>query len=123
MSLFGRVKKAAQAFNKDSHKDITTPWSRKGEEAMLAEIMSELESGNKRQGVWAKAVMDSDGDEGKADSLYIKYAMQSLADDYTIEQEKIREKRLEEEESARRGRGYIIIIIIVAAFLFYVQNY
>jgi hypothetical protein len=87
MSLTGRIKKAANAFNKDdefSKRDRLTPTQRKGEEAMLAKIMSEIESGQKRQGVWAKALMDSDGDEAKAESLYIKYAVQSLVDDWTI---------------------------------------
>ena len=119
MSLTGRIKKAANAFNKDdesSERDLLTPTQRKGEEAMLAKIMSEIESGQKRQGVWAKALMDSDGDEAKAESLYLKYAVQSLVDEWTIEAVK-KQEELENKYSRRRRNLYLFIILIVVGFV------
>jgi hypothetical protein len=129
MSLSGRFRRAAQAFNEDDKaKDITTPWSRKGEEAMLAVIMSEIESGQRRQGIWAKALMDSDGDNDRAESLYIKYAVQSLIDDNIIEvveldqreKEELDQREKDTKASIRRGRIYIfwIFIIIIAVWIF-----
>jgi hypothetical protein len=132
MSLLGRVKKAAQAFNKDD--DLTdkevflTPGERKGEEAMLAVIMSEMESGQKRQGVWAKALMHSNGDEKKAESLYIKYAVQSLVDDHVIqnikkEEDRIaREVRMEKDRIAQEEKqdnmNFVVVLVIIIIVLF-----
>jgi len=122
MSLTGRIKKAANAFNKDdesSERDLLTPTQRKGEEAMLAKIMSEIESGKRRKGVWAKAVMDSDGDEAKAESLYLKYAVQSLVDEWTIEAVKKQEQKewMKQERKKRRENIIVIIILIGVGFM------
>ena len=89
MSLLSRLKKAAKTFNEEDSgntplsKDTRqiTPELRKAEEALLAEVMEEVSQGNRREGVWAKALIDSDGDEEKAQSLYITYAIQSIVDD------------------------------------------
>jgi len=127
MSLTGRIKKAAKAFNKDdefSERDLLTPKQRQGEEAMLAKIMSEIESGQRRKGVWAKAVMDSEGDEAKAESLYLKYAVQSLVDEWTIEAV----KRQKEEEKSNVIIGFstifgaIVLFIISIIIMGYLSN-
>jgi len=51
------------------------------EEALYKQVLDEVESGVMRKGIYAKALADGLGDEGKAQSLYIKYRVQSLVDE------------------------------------------
>tara|TARA_B100000787_G_C16082165_1_gene244965 strand:- start:133 stop:510 length:378 start_codon:yes stop_codon:yes gene_type:complete len=52
------------------------------EEAFYQRVLEEVESGQMRKGIYAKALADSSGDLGKANSLYIKYRVQSLMDEH-----------------------------------------
>ena len=70
-------------FNKS--KDDSNAFIRKGEEAYYHQALTELESGKVNKGVYARALADSSGDEAKAQSLYLKYRVQSIADEGTIE--------------------------------------
>lgn len=54
------------------------------EEALYAEALREIESGQRRDGIWAKAMAESDMDQGKAGAKYIKMRVQSLKDEVTI---------------------------------------
>ena len=54
----------------------------RAEDERLYEVVAqELDRGERRPGLWAKATADSDGSEDKAGSLYIKYRVQSLKDE------------------------------------------
>ncbi len=46
--------------------------------------MLELSEGKRRNGLWAKALANSDGNEEKAKSLYIQYRVQSIKDEAKI---------------------------------------
>ena len=80
------------------------------EEALYKQVLDEVESGVMRKGIYAKALADSSGDGGKAQSLYIKYRVQSLIDEekhkaellglQLAEQEK--EKKAKEKERLKR---------------------
>ena len=70
-------------FNKS--KDDSNAFIRKGEEAYYHQALTELESGKVNKGVYARALADSSGDEAKAQSLYLKYRVQSIADEGAIE--------------------------------------
>ena len=59
------------------------------EEALYKQVLDEVESGVMRKGIYAKALADGLGDVGKAQSLYIKYRVQSL-----IDEERLNEKKL-----------------------------
>ncbi len=50
------------------------------EEDHWAEAMAEVESGQRRPGVWAKAFAESEGDETKAKVAYLKARVQQLTD-------------------------------------------
>jgi hypothetical protein len=85
--------------------------SRLLEERLYAQVLDELERGIKRQGLWAKAIANSDGVESKAKSIYIKYRLQSMKDEAELLiavnkeaklQEKEEEKLRAEEESKAR---------------------
>ena len=59
--------------------------SRLTEEAFYAEALREIESGMRRDGIWAMAMSESDMDQGKAAARYIKLRVQSLKDEMTLE--------------------------------------
>lgn len=54
------------------------------EESLYAEALREVESGQLRDGIWAKALAESDMDQGKAGARYIKLRVQSLKDEVTL---------------------------------------
>src|SRR5690554_3859661 len=55
--------------------------SRVEEEQKYKFVLEEFESGVIREGLWGKAVADSQGDEQKTKALYFKYRVRSLDDD------------------------------------------
>ena len=55
--------------------------SRLEEELMYKHVIREMDSGLIRDGLYAKALSNSPGDEDKAKSLYIKYRVQSIKDE------------------------------------------
>lgn len=71
------------------------------EEQLYEQVVIELSEGNKRQGLWAKAIADSEGNEGKAQSLYIKYRVQSIKDEVVL-LEKAKETKEKNEASQRQ---------------------
>jgi len=58
------------------------------EEIIYAAVMKEIKSGTKREGLWAKALSESEGNKAKTESLYIKYRVQSIEDELQVEEEK-----------------------------------
>jgi hypothetical protein len=58
--------------------------SRVVEEEMYAQVLREIESGVRRDGLWAKALQNSGGNEEKARALYIKYRIRSINDELEI---------------------------------------
>lgn len=60
------------------------PAYRLTEEKLYAEALREIESGQRRDGIWAKAMADSDMDQGKAGAKYIKLRVQSLKDEALV---------------------------------------
>ena len=58
---------------------------RLAEEMLYAEAMREIEQGIRRDGLWGKALAESDGDEKKARGQYLKLRVQSLKDELEIE--------------------------------------
>jgi len=52
------------------------------EEAMYEQAADELSRGEVRNGLWVKALTESNGNESLAAGVYIKYRVQSLKDEY-----------------------------------------
>ena len=69
--------------------------SRLLEEKLYQEVLRELNENIIRDGLWAKALADSDGSEEKAKSKYIKLRVQSMKDEEELIQD---EKRKEDEK-------------------------
>ena len=57
---------------------------RLSEEKLYAEVMREIKTGKLRDGLWAKAMAESDFDEKKAKAKYVKLRVQSLQDEIRI---------------------------------------
>ncbi|SOB75805.1 hypothetical protein SAMN04488490_1445 [Marinobacter sp. LV10R510-11A] len=93
------------------------------EEQLYEQVVMELSQGQRRDGLWAKAMANSDGSEEKAKSLYIKYRVQSIKDESEIaeavtEQEEYnrknvpaieRQKRVNNAEALLRSKGYWLL--------------
>jgi len=69
------------------------------EEIIYAAVMKEIKSGTKREGLWAKALSESEGNKAKTESLYIKYRVQSIEDELQVEEEE--REAIEAEKSER----------------------
>ena len=63
---------------------VESALSREAEEAVYAEAMAELENGTRRHGLWAKALISTQGDEKKAVAEYLKLRVQSIADETVL---------------------------------------
>lgn len=58
--------------------------SRLIEEQLYEQVVNELANGKRRNGLWAKALANSEGIEDKAKALYIQYRVQSIKDEVEI---------------------------------------
>lgn len=63
----------------------------------------ELESGNKDNGIWAKALVASDGDEKKASARYIKYRVKQFEEDEKRRRQ-IQQEQIEHEQQIEEGK-------------------
>jgi len=61
--------------------ETTLADSRLEEELMYKHAIREMDAGLIREGLYAKALSNSPGDEEKVKSLYIKYRVQSIKDE------------------------------------------
>ncbi len=73
MGIFDKVKK-------------TTIESRRYEEKLYEVALEEVEAGERRKGLYSKALAKADGDTEKADGIYLKLRVQSIMDDIESEQ-------------------------------------
>ena len=65
---------------------------RLAEEMLYAEAMREIESGIRRDGLWGKAIAESDGDEKKAKAFYLKLRVQALKDELKVARQNFRKE-------------------------------
>ena len=119
-------------------KDVINKAPSEKEEALYQQVLEEVESGFMRKGIYAKALADSQGDEGKANALYIKYRVQSLIGEEKqvagIEfasrrsQEKERKEELKALKRAARKkrnkkiRRFIFWIILTPIFIIFIST-
>ena len=81
MGIFDKVKK-------------TSITSRRNEEKFYEEALKEVEAGEIRKGLYAKALAKADGDKEKAEGIYLKLRVQSMMDDIDSEIIKLKEKAI-----------------------------
>ena len=83
--------------------------NRLAEEQLYVKVNEELSTGRTREGIWFKALAESEGDITKAKALYVKYRVQSLKDELVIEQQV--QKNIDNEAKIH-GLKLILAIII-----------
>lgn len=69
---------------------------RLAEEALYSQVAEEIATGIRREGLWAKAIADSDGSAERARALYIRFRVQSLFDEAEVK----RFAKMEEDQRA-----------------------
>jgi len=76
-------------FNKKNKLDFSIDLAseRYSEELLYERIAIELEQGEKRKGLWLKAKSQCNGDEQKAEGIYIELRMQSMIDELLLSAE------------------------------------
>jgi hypothetical protein len=81
---------------------------RLSEESLYAEALREIESGTRRDGIWAMAMVECDMDQGKAAARYIKLRVQAMKDElYLAEQVAALEtQRQQEKQQIEAERDY-----------------
>jgi len=57
------------------------------EEKIYEQVAQDLAEGKRREGLWTKALANSNGSESQAQSLYIKYHFQALKDELQLQNE------------------------------------
>ena len=79
--------------------------ARLNEEALYAQVHTEIEGGDIRQGLWLKALSDSDGNELKAKAKYAKARVKSLKDEAAIAKVVLeeQEQKFKGEKNSRRN--------------------
>ena len=92
----------AVPFVNQAETPTSKPLSESTEEDFWATAMTEVETGQRRPGIWAKAFAECDGDETKAKVAYLKVRVQQL----TVAEMAQREQT--EREGAERERSVLI---------------
>lgn len=76
-----------------------SPESRLFEEQIYARVVEELAQGKRRDGLWARALAESEARAEKAKSLYIRYRVQSIKDEIEVSE---KSRKAEEDRQARK---------------------
>ena len=66
------------------------------EEGLYEEVATELSNNIRKEGLWLKAIQNTDGDENRALALYIKYRSETIKNQRILQQKK--EKKLKQEK-------------------------
>ena len=66
-------------------REPSNPIERLREEQVYAQVLSEMEKGIRRDGIWAIALAEADFDESKAKAIYLKRRAQSIIDEEPLQ--------------------------------------
>jgi hypothetical protein len=72
------------------------------EESLYAEALREMEAGLRRDGLWAKALVESSTSQTDARTCYLKLRVQSLRDEIDLVQEQTKQERRKQQAQAMR---------------------
>lgn len=84
------------------------------EERLYADALKEIEQGVRRDGLWAKALAKSNGNEDAAKGAYIEYRVQSLKDEIILESQETELKQKQAKESSDKERRELIDKLILS---------
>jgi hypothetical protein len=113
---------------------------RKVEEQLYSQALNELESGVRRDGLWAKALAASEGDDARAKAQYISLVVQALKDETHMQKRSLREaatreaatrakenhipetpkpaQRVRAETDSVQRRGTVILCLVLLLLIF-----
>lgn len=77
------------------------------EEKLYKKISDEKKVGYRRDGLWLKALSESNNDECKAESLYVTLRLQSIIDEEIVCAAQERQERIEREAQIEQQRSEI----------------
>ncbi|WP_207061777.1 hypothetical protein [Motiliproteus sp. SC1-56] len=101
--------------------DVHSAEQRLSEEQLYDFVAEELAQGEKRTGLWLKALENSEGIEDRAKALYIKYRVQSLKDEILVaagEKAEQTKKKTAEKPPKGDGAGQVVAEVLgVSAWL------
>ncbi len=80
--------------------------ARLNEEALYAKVHAEIEAGDIRQGLWLKALSDTNGNELQAKSKYAKARVKSLKDEAALTKVILQEQEDAYREKQRQERAF-----------------
>ena len=73
------------------------------EESIYNEVAEELSNGIRKEGLWLKAIQNTDGDENRALSLYIKYRTETIKVEKVDEQRRQKQIKLQKEQARKKA--------------------
>lgn len=88
VDLFQSVKKSIDTIRSKGSIPITIE-----EESIYEQVAEELASDIKKEGLWLKAIEQSEGDEKKTQSYYIKYRVESIKKELQIKRNELAEQK------------------------------
>lgn len=77
------------------------------EESIYNEVAEELSNNFRKEGLWLKAIQNTDGDENRALSLYIKYRSEAIKIEKANLQKKVDEQRKQEQARKKAEKDKI----------------
>jgi hypothetical protein len=84
-----------ESFKKKSlDRQLDEAMTREVEEELYAKVLQEIERGERRDGLWAKALVAANGDESIAKAQYIKLRVQSLKNEAKLAE---RQQKIEDD--------------------------
>ena len=98
--------------------------SKIAEEQLYAQAAEEVAAGVIRQGLWAKAIAESDGDEAAAKARYIKLRVELLIAEADLTEHAVKQATKEAAREAEDGEEvkgadftYIVFTVIMVALM------
>jgi TPR repeat protein len=81
-SLPGSPRKPNPIERKPIYNNVNSPAQKRlDEEQLYSQVATEMNNKDIKAGLWAKATVDAEGDEGKTKAFYIKYRVQNIQDE------------------------------------------
>lgn len=93
------------------------------ESVIYEEVMKEIKSGKRHDGIWGQAFSETNGNKKKADALYIKLRVQSVKDELKIHNDNLFKKKKNNQNKTISNEnndefGKFVLFIFFASLLF-----
>lgn len=90
--------------------------SRRYDERLHELALREMQSGERRDGLWAKALIEGQGDEGRAQAIYLRLLVTALQDEHYVSKRVIeRNRQLASTKAVADARAHHPVVSSVVA--------